>query len=809
MTRCGFGLRIVALISLPVWAAGGLPASVFFVANEQQWEGNFSFHCSAGGTEYFLTPTGMTMDCRQYEWAERTEDPFDRISDHRQRHREVTAVRGHVLMVHYENAARVEWTGVERLASYSNYFLGRDSCRWHSHVGHYPKVVAHEVWAGIDVECVVHPAGIESVYHMRLGADVSQLVIRYEGLGAPLRVDAEGNLIVETSVGRLAEKAPWAYQQINGRQVLVPVQYRILSRDTYRFACASFEPDHELVIDPLVYSTYFGGEAQDLVEAMVQDSDRNKLLGGVTHGTDFPTTPGVYQETFGGGYDAFVSKFSPEGRMLLFSTFIGGRYGDWPEDICLDSEDAVYVVGNTRGGSDWPLTGDAFDTTAEGSDEGILARLSADGSTLEFSSFFGGNGNDFPRAIRWCAMDQRAYFVGETWSSDFPITPDALFPEYIQWSNGFVCVFDPAHSSLAYSTYFPGNGQLQCYGVDAVSPMDVWIQGWCPLGGIPVTPDAFQTDYRGFTHTLFFAHLDLTGRQVAYCTYWGASGDSDMGLSVLDSQRVLLYGSTMAMDFPVTADAYDTLHVPGEYKGYVTLLEIPQTIVHSTLLGTHAGQSGYVYVYGAIAESGGSIVASGACWNGGIPTTPDAYDSTYNGLGDIFLARFSPDLSALLHATLIGGSDIDGVMSMLTDGTDSYWLAGITESCDFPTTPDAYLPSPPGYCDISFLLHYDFPDTTGGTRNIPAQEAGEVQLRVFPNPFNSTATLSFWLPKAGDVRMSVFNINGRQVMFQSERVPSGGWHTWHLDGRPLSAGSYFVRLESGTDTKVTRLLLLK
>ena len=240
---------------------------VFFVANEGQWDGDFSFRCDLGNAAYFVTTSGLTIDLREHnsphypptKWGEDSDfPPFhggkskgelsseagvsvppveERDLDHRVigQTRPESVVKGHVLRLTFLNAnPHPEIIGEEKLASYSNYFLGRDSCRWKGHVGNYAKVIAKDVWPGIDVEYSAQAEGVETVYRVKPGADPAMIAIQYEGLDAPLSVDANGSLLLQTSLGIVKEQAPFAYQIVNGRQVEVRVQYRVTGSEHVR-----------------------------------------------------------------------------------------------------------------------------------------------------------------------------------------------------------------------------------------------------------------------------------------------------------------------------------------------------------------------------------------------------------------------------------------------------------------------------------------------------------------------------------------------------------------------------------------------
>ena len=111
---------------------------------------------------------------------------------------------------------------------YSIYFLGRYSTKWRSRVSHYQNTIVSEIWQGIDVEYRADQQGVETIYHVKPGADPTQIQMEYLGLDAPLRVDAQGNLILATSLGDVKEKAPFAFQQESRTQEVVHSSLRLL-----------------------------------------------------------------------------------------------------------------------------------------------------------------------------------------------------------------------------------------------------------------------------------------------------------------------------------------------------------------------------------------------------------------------------------------------------------------------------------------------------------------------------------------------------------------------------------------------------
>jgi hypothetical protein len=777
-----------------------MPPSVFFVANEGQWEEPFAFKLSNGGATYYLTQSGMTIDLRQYDRPPRSldHDPMDRFSEP-----EPVNVRGHVLKMSFVGAnPNPQLTGEEKLASYSNYFIGRDPCKWRSFVGHYQRVIAQEVWPGIDVEYQAQAEGVETLYHVKPGADVNQIMIEYEGLDAPLRTDSQGNLVLRTSLGDIKEKAPFAYQNNGNKQTQVPIRFKLLDNNRYALACETYDAGKELLIDPLIYSTYFG--EGDGIYDLAKDSHGNLVLTGSTDSEIFPITLGAYQTINYGQGDGYVSELTPDGRQLVFSTYLGGHGEDYVGCCLVDEQGSLYVGGSTHS-TDWPLADNSFDSTFAGVSEGFICQVSSTGSSLEYSSYIGGDGYDYINDIAQDSESAEIFMCGVAeLTSGFPITTDALFTESAGIPS-FISIFSSSSSTLAYSTLFPSSisfGRPIAERITPIGNRQVWLAGTAYWGGIPISDDAFQLYGGGMTDG-FVSHLDLLTNQVTYSSYiGGADRDDCYGLSVIGT-RVVLCGSTMSSNFPVTFDAFDTSNQDLVIAGFVSEFDPPNTLLHSTYLG-----GSNTWVGSAFIEANDKVIATGKTADTHFPLTSDAIDSSL-GFVDGFVCRLSADLSHVDYGTYIGGSLEERVFCSLIDGTDSVWLGGVTRSWqDFPVTFDAFQHDASTTWTSNFLSCISIGSGSGAVPQArPISSSG--LLTACPNPFNTTTAVSFILPHRQKALVRVFDVLGRIVYEKQCGWLEAGPHRIILDGLELSSGSYFLRLESSTPLNEIKLVLLK
>ena len=271
----------------------------------------------------------------------------------------------------------------------------------------------------------------------------------------------------------------------------------------------------------LLYGTYFSGELQTEINAIVVDSMGNVCIGGLTYAEKLPTTAGALQTKnqsnpqYGTG---FVAKINPNIsgiQGLLYSTYLGGTNADGVNAVGVDAAGNLYA-GGYADSSDFPLTPTAARSTtadiyADFADEAFVTKLnpSATGAAqLVYSTFYGGSGDDEVTAL---AVDSagRVVITGVTNSYDLPTTPDAFeccYAGYISSSGvptqyGFLARLDPTKSgtaSLLYSTLLGGTEftQISALALDSTGN-NVAVTGWIEPPNTPVTLSAFQSAFGG------------------------------------------------------------------------------------------------------------------------------------------------------------------------------------------------------------------------------------------------------------------------------------------------------------------------
>jgi Ca2+-binding RTX toxin-like protein len=370
---------------------------------------------------------------------------------------------------------------------------------------------------------------------------------------------------------------------------------------------------------------------------------------------------------------------------LAYSTYLGGSGDDFGEWIAVDSAGAAYVSGVTYS-SDFPTSAGAFDPSYEGGGDAFVTKLNPSGSDVAYSTYLGGSDVDVGEGI---AVDSQgaAYITGLSASADFPTTAGAFDTSANGRGDAFLAKLSPDGSSLAYSTYLGGSSFLDDGGVGIAvdSQGAAYVTGSTGSTDFPTTAGAFDTSANG-GYEAFITKLNASGSGIVYSTFLGGSNnDSGLGIAIGGAGSVYVTGGADSADFPTTAGAFDTTqNDPSD--AFVTKLNAAGSgLVYSTYLGGGAFDQG-----GGIAvDAAGRAYISGQTGSGDFPSTVGAFDTTHNGVSDVFVTKLNATGSALAYSTYLGGTGDDYGNRIAVDGSGAAYITGLSESADFPTSAGA------------------------------------------------------------------------------------------------------------------------
>ncbi|HJT23468.1 MAG TPA: SBBP repeat-containing protein, partial [bacterium] len=310
----------------------------------------------------------------------------------------------------------------------------------------------------------------------------------------------------------------------------------------------------------LLFSTYLGGNGNDVGRGIAADSSGNVYLSGDTTSTNFPTV-GAYQTALAGVTNVFVTKMASTGASLLYSTYLGGNGSELGPGLALDSSNNIYVVGNTSS-TNFPTTSGALQTTLKGTTNGFVSKInpaSTGTASLVYSTYLGGTGSDKANKV---AVDSsgNAYVVGSTTSTNFPTTAGAYQTTYSGTNKAFIAKLAALGNSLVYSTYLGGSGADFGNRIAINGNGYAYIAGYTNSTNFPTTSGAYQTTLvSGATDNVFVTALNPAGNGLLYSSYLGGgTDDQGDGVAVDTAGSVYVTGLTGSTNFPTTLGAYQT-----------------------------------------------------------------------------------------------------------------------------------------------------------------------------------------------------------------------------------------------------------
>jgi uncharacterized protein (TIGR03437 family) len=390
-------------------AYGKLPMR--FEANEGQTDPRVKYTARGAGYAVFLTGDETVLHLRKGESEnESSGEPEKKLAG-----QPVESAVLRMKLVGSNQSSHV--SGIGRLQTTSNYFIGNDPAAWRRGISNYAKVKYDSVYPGIDLVWYGNQQLLEHDFLIAAGADPSRIKLSFSGTEA-ISIDGEGALVLRASGEDLRLLKPQAWQESNGSRRTIACNYRLSNKDQVEFRLGDYDATLPLVIDPvLVYSTYIGGIGTDFGQDIAVDGEGAAYITGQTISPDFPG-PGPIQPAIGALMDAYVLKIDPAGDAVVFGTWIGGNSTDAASSISVDPSGNVYLAGITDS-SDFPLQ-NPLQPSIGGLSDTFALKIDASGAALLYSTYIGGTGLDGASSL---AVDGNGnvYLTGSTDSGDFPV----------------------------------------------------------------------------------------------------------------------------------------------------------------------------------------------------------------------------------------------------------------------------------------------------------------------------------------------------------------------------------------------------
>lgn len=723
------------------------PKHIDFIENLGQWSSEVRFKADIPGGSMFITDKGFAfslLDQKTLSNAHACAAPDGHDELHGMTSRaNLQDIRGHAYRVNFLDAQLApDYATVDKRTYYHNYFLGNDPQKWKGEVPLFGKIIQKNIYKGIDAIMYSEGNSVKYDFVVRQGSTPKFIKLEFEGLN---KIALEkGHLVLTTSIGNVMESAPYAYQLINGKKSEVACHYSLNGNIvTYVFP-NGYNSAYDLIIDPeIIFASLSGATITNWGYTATYDEQGHLYAGGIGATAGYPVTVGAFQPAPGGGvWDITLSKYTPTGNDLVYSTYLGGSGEDHPHSLVVDASGNLIVAGKSMS-TNYPTTTSAYATANGGGYDIVVTKFNAAGSGLIGSTYIGGNGQDGVNITTGAAFNQTTlrynygddyrgevitddagniYVACNTQSSNFPVTPNAAKSTIGGMQDGVFFKFDPNLSSLIYSTYIGGSNADAAYVLTLDKQQNyVYVAGGTVSTDFhtSVVASGWQGTNGGGVADGYICRFQNSGAYtLTNATFIGTSGyDQCYGVQVDGSNNVYAMGQTTG-NFPISPGVYSNANSPQ----FVIKLE-PElnSVLFSTVFGNGSRTYPNISPVAFMVDACQNIFISG--WGGnlstgstttGLPVTPDAIQSTTDG-GDLYFFVLSRNAAELLFASFFGASG--GTVDHVDGGTSRFDPQGVIYqaicSCNgptgFPTTPGAYVTTQPAaaYCNIG-VVKIDF-----------------------------------------------------------------------------------------------------
>lgn len=721
------GLKIIAL-ALSVLPFLGHGQTALFIPNRGQESGDFSAKLALSGGDVYFEESSVRYHFYDPELSHKIHE-----AGHEENPPEYIPFSGVVFTQNWHHANSTEGLVSEELTYYYNYFRGNDPDKWVSKVHPGQRLSYPNLYDGIAVAYFQNGPDLKHNYYLDAGADYHQIEWSYEGITPTIR--EESYLVFETPLGEIYEFLPRAFQIVNGHEVDIDVTFVQRKPGVFGFYLKNWNPQYPTVIDPVLnFSTFSGSTVDNWGYTATYDDDGHFYAGGIAFGVGYPTTTGAYDTifnpinpTFTTQVDVALTKFSPNGDSLIYSTYLGGDECDQPHSMIVNDQGELFIYGIT-GSTDFPTSSNAYQpihaqgptvsyigsyfTYPDGTDI-FISKLSQDGTQLLASTFVGGddvdglnidsagigmNYGDGARGEIILDGFGNPVIVSSSVSTDFPVTNSSSLGGF---QDAVVFKFDPNLSILAWSTYFGGIDKDAGYSIDYDPFTDkVFITGGTYSPSLPNASGSVANSNQGGLDG-YLARLNGFTGVVEQSTFIGTSDDDQsFFVSLSPNGTPFVFGQSLG-GFPAVNSG--SLHTADAG----TFIQEYNASLDALLFSMAFGNGNHVIDLVPTAfnvDDCQRIFVSG--WNGnvnffypfagavlGLPTTSDAYDSVSNG-SDFYFGVIAPGGDSLIYGTFFGGNaneHVDGGTSRFSPEGIIY--QGVCAGCSqnsFPTTPGAW-----------------------------------------------------------------------------------------------------------------------
>lgn len=719
------------MLVLSFW---GNAQDVWLHPNAGQWDDRIEYKVELDLGEMLIEKDKFTYNLTDLKLHGQHDDHDHSHADHVE-----APTRFHVIQSTFLNSSwQGQVTNEVQSGFYRNYILGNDPSKWKGKLYSYKKVSLNNYYPGIDMILDGAKEQLKYSFRVQPGVDADIIEMVYVGQDG-LSIARDGSLRIANRFGEIIEGAPEAWLEESGANVEIKFE---ISGDTVRFVMPNgYDTNETLIIDPtLVFSSYTGASADNWGMTATPDSQGALFAGGIIFGLGYPITPGAFQTgnnsqgTVQDRYtDVGITKFTPDGAALIYSTYLGGLGSETANSIIANANDELFIFGVTSSGN-FPMAGSPYDNSYAGGqnvptsatnllnfNDGqdlYVARLSADGTTLQASTYVGGSDMDGLNIVTALRKNLGDQFRGEiildaqenvivsstTRSTNFP-TQLGSQGTLSGIQDAVVFKMPPTLSSLIWSTYFGGSGEETGNSVQLSSNGTVYIAGGTTSANLPIS-GGFDTSFGGNVDG-YVARFNGNNGTLQSGTYIGENEYDQVYFVQLDMDNAVYVLGQTDSNLGITGGLYGNANSGQFIQKYNGTLSNQEW---KTMVGASTGQVEISPTAFLVSDCfdiyfsgwGGNLNinngnAPGSTTNG-FPVTPNAYQSSTNG-NNFYIGVLGSNATTLKYGTFFGGT-VNASDEHVDGGTSRFDKSGRIyhavcggcggNSSGFTTTPGAW-----------------------------------------------------------------------------------------------------------------------
>jgi len=718
-------LGLLLLISAIISAHGEKQSDYHFTENKGQLDHVVKYHTKLHVGDIYFGSNSFTFDLYS---PEDLDFAYNVRHDKKMRakygEKDITLRKSVYRMNFINSNTNVFLSPSENIGYVKNYIKGNDPSKWASDVESFEKLTYHEIYNGITAQLYTQDDYLKYDFIVNAGSNPNDILINYEGVSG-LNLN-HGILEISLPNTSVKELKPIAYQQINGKKVIIDCEFDISGNNvSFKFP-QGYDNTKELIIDPTwIFSTLTGSSADNWGFTATYDDNDNFYGGGIAFSSGFPVSTGAYDVSFGGVIDVAIIKYNPTGTARIYATYLGGTRADQPHSLVTNPAGELIVMGATAS-TNFPVSVGAYDpsfnggttvspnsATFTGGSDVFITKLNAAGNGIIGSTYLGGTGNDglsLNTNLMFNYSDENrgevvidvngdVYIASTSNSTNYPTTAGS----HKQTNTGnYDAVISKLSSNLdvlLWSTYLGGSSGDAGYSIRVNETNNtVAVCGGTVSNNIGTTAGVIKPTYGGATDG-YVGILNNSNGSLSALTYIGtAQYDQAYILEIDKLGNVYTTGQTKGA-YPVTGGVYSN---PGSSQFIHKMNNTLTTTDFSTVFGKGQNSAVDISITAFLVDNCSNVYVAG--WGGGtnnegntngLPITAGAIKNTTDG-SDFYFIVLERNATSLLYGTYFGHNSsqehVDGGTSRFDKKGTIY--QGVCAACsagnNFPSSPGAY-----------------------------------------------------------------------------------------------------------------------